>query len=103
MMDKFHSFVFIIAVTILHDMCYGFLIARYLGCNDQPGCIGPGTKITAFILSFPLNLVSWLWQKPRQPMTHWTFVLITLNAALFACILCFALNMLFKKRVGRVD
>jgi hypothetical protein len=98
MMSKPNSILFVVVAAILNLVGYVFLLARYIGCNDQLGCIGPGTTITGYILGFPLNVLSWLWQKPGQPMSHWAFVLAILNAVLFGCVLRFVLNMFFKKR-----
>lgn len=98
MINKLNPIPVVALVAVLNLICNVFLLGRYIGCNDQPGCVGPGTTFFAYILSFPLNLVSWLWQKPNQPISHWAFVLAILNAVLFGYILWFALNKLLKRR-----
>lgn len=98
MMSKLSSIPFVALVAFLNLVCNALLLARYIGCNDQPGCIGPGTTIIASILNFPLDLVSWLWQTPNQPIPKWAFVLGILNAVLFGYIVWFALSWLLKRR-----
>jgi hypothetical protein len=103
-MNKLTSSCFIAAIAILHQVCLVFLVARYIECNGRPGCIGPGTTMSGYILGFPLNLVSWLWPKhPNQPLSQWAFALAMLNALLFGCIVYFVLNMFLKKRATRIS
>jgi hypothetical protein len=96
-MNRGDSIRFIVLASLVNLVGSAFLFGRYIGCNDQSGCIGLGTTISAWLLGFPLDLVSWLWQKPGQPMSEWACVWVMVNSVLAAFILCLLLNVFLKK------
>lgn len=100
-MNKAKSFWFIVVATLVHQFCYGLLIARYMSCNGRPGCIGSVTEAIEYVLGFPLNLFSWMWHKPGQPVSELLLVLMWLNAVLAAILLYVVVNFLFFKRATR--
>lgn len=100
-MSKIKSIIFVIIVTVLHQFCFGLVMAEYIGCNDRPNCIGMGNKVGEYILSFPLVLASRLWQTPGQPATQGTLLLFILNSFLAAATLCIAVNFVLAKRANR--
>jgi hypothetical protein len=102
MMSK-HSFIpFVGAASFLNLCGQAFLFVQYMSCNGRPDCIGAGTTISGYIIGFPLELVSWLWQRPDQPLSRWVLVVVLINALLFGLVLWAALNMLLR-RWGKAD
>jgi len=97
-MNKFHAFVFIIGTTFVHLACCAIVAGNYIGCNDRVGCVGIGTKVFGYILGFPLNLVSWIWQAPDQPISRATMIGVLANSLFAACILCFLVNRVLRRR-----
>lgn len=79
---KIKTLPFIFIGTIVHIGLGMAVISTQLDCGIQPNCIPDNTKAFANILGFPLNLVTWMWQRPDGGIPSWAFLAFFVNSVL---------------------
>lgn len=99
-MRKLKGPLFILFGTICHLALWALLIGKYIDCQGAPNCVGSGAKISGYLLGFPLDLISWIWEPsdPNHPMQSGGVILLPINSILAVSIVYWAISSYLKRR-----
>jgi hypothetical protein len=102
-MMKLKAIPFILVGTICHLALWALLIARYIDCLGDSVCVGFGAKVGGYVLGFPIELISWIWEPsdPHHPMQSSHVILLPINSILAVSIFYLIVSFYFKHRQAK--
>ncbi|RDD80993.1 hypothetical protein DVJ77_14945 [Dyella tabacisoli] len=91
-MNKIKAIPFIVLGTIVHVMLVATVFGAYISCDTRTNCVSTATRVSATVLSFPINLVSWIWERDDARISSGSFLILLLNSVLAVTIVWFFLK-----------
>jgi hypothetical protein len=87
------AILFILIGAAIHFALCIAVFGAYMGCEGRTTCVPESAKIGGILLSFPMSLVSWIWQQHDMPLKNSAFYLAMLNSVLAVTIIWLLLKV----------